>query len=155
MSAETIQFTQEQARDIALVSPGDVRAWRKTVPYLASKLGKSARFTFTDLVGLAITRELTGRYGVRISDIGTGIDALFHVLADARPQHLEGIFVLLSRNTARLFTSGEFTLQQLVESTFVIPCDPILARIGGRMMPISPGSSQTALPFPPRVLKAL
>ncbi|MCR6629201.1 MAG: hypothetical protein NVV74_03600 [Magnetospirillum sp.] len=154
MSAETIQFTQEQARDIAQVSPGDVRAWRKAVPYLASKPGKSARFTFADLVGLAITSELTSRYGVRISDIGTGVDALFRALADARPLHLEGIFVLLSRNAARLFTSGDFSLRQLVEPTFVVPCDPILARIGGRMMPVSPGSNQTALPFPPRVLKA-
>lgn len=153
MSAQTIQFTQEQARDIAQVSPGDVRAWRKSVPYLAEKPGKSARFTFADLVGLAITRELTSGYGVRISDIGIGVDRLFRLLGEARPAHLEGLIAIVERTSARIFPSGEISERHVMEPAFVVPCDPVLARIGGRMMPFSPGSAQTALPFPPQILR--
>lgn len=88
MALRTIQFTQEQARDVAQVSPGDMRAWRKAVPDLAGKSGKSARFTFADLVGLAITGDLTDGFGVRIGDIGDGVDTLFRALAEARPARL-------------------------------------------------------------------
>lgn len=153
MPLRTIQFTQEQARDIAQVSPGDVRAWRKVVPYLAAKPGKSARFTFADLVGLAITAELTDGFGVRISDIGQGIDALFRALADARPAHLEGLNALVQKTAARLIPGGDMTSWLVTEPMFVVPCDPFLHEIGRRMMPLMPGSGQVALPFPPQILK--
>jgi hypothetical protein len=154
MALTTIQFTQEQARDITRVSPGEVRAWRKAVPYLASKPGKSARFAFSDLVGLAITRELTHGFGVRISDIGTGVDALFRELADARPPHLEGFIALVGAASARLLAVSDFAARHIVEPAFVVPCDPIVGEVGGRMMPLSPSSAQTALPFPPQIVKA-
>lgn len=154
MALATIQFTQEQARGIAEVSPGDVRAWRKAVPYLADKPGKAARFTFADLVGLAITSELTNRFGARISDIGASVDGLFHELANARPAHLEGFVALIGSTSARLLTIGDFSAWQISEPTLVVPCDPIVSQIGARMMPLTPSSAQSALPFPPQILKA-
>lgn len=154
MALRTIQFTQEQARDIAQVSPGDVRAWRKTVPYLAAKPGKSARFTFADLVGLAITAELTGTFGVRISDVGQSVDALFRALAEARPPHLEGLTALVQRTTAQLIPTADLTGRLVTEPMFVVPCDPFLFEISGRMMPLMPSSGQVALPFPPQIMKA-
>jgi hypothetical protein len=154
MSLRTIQFTQEQARDLADVSPGDVRAWRKAVPYLAEKPGKAARFTFADLVGFAITADLTGAFHVRISDIGAGVDALFRALAEARPPHLEGLVALIATASARLIPAADLAARQVTGPTFVVPCDPVLARIGERMLPVAPGSGQTALPFPPHMLTA-
>lgn len=151
---QTIQFTQEQARDIVQVSPGDIRAWRKVVPFLAAKQGKSARYTFADLLGLAITAELTDGFGVRISDVGQGVDALFRALADARPAHLEGLAALVQRTTAWLITSGDLTGRLVTEPMFVVPCDHFLLEIGSRMMPLVPGSGQVALPFPPQIMKA-
>lgn len=154
MALRTIQFTQEQARDIAQVSPGDVRAWRKAVPYLADKPGKSARFTFADLVGLAITGKLTGTFGVRISDIGHSVDALFRALAEARPAHLEGLTALVQKTTVRLIPTADLTGRLVNEPMFVVPFDPFLLEIGGRMMPLMPSSGQVALPFPPQIMKA-
>lgn len=154
MTLRTIQFTQEQARDLAGVSPGDVRAWRKAVPYLAEKPGKAARFTFADLVALAITADLTSAFHVRISDIGIGIDALFRMLTKARPPHLEGLVALIETASARLLPAADLGARQVARPTFVIPCDPVVARIGERMLPLAPGSGQTALPFPPQMLKA-
>lgn len=154
MSLTTIQFTQEQVREIAQVSPGDVRQWRKSVEYLAAKSGKSARFAFSDLVGLALTRELTGTLGARISEIGSGVDALFHVLAEARPAHLEGLVAIVERADAHLIPAPDLIARQLRGPVFVTPCDLILTEIGARMMPIAPGASQTALPFPPRAVRS-
>ena len=153
MPLRTIQFTQEQVRDIAQVSPGDVRQWRKSVAYLAAKPGKAARFAYSDLVGLALTREFTGTLGVRISEIGTGVDALFRALAEARPPHLEGVVALVERASARLVPVNELTSRQMVCPLIVAPCDPILAEIGARMMPLGPAANQTALPFPPQAVR--
>jgi hypothetical protein len=154
MALTTIQFTQEQVRGIAQVSLGDLRQWRKSVAYLAAKPGKSARFAFSDLVGLALTRELTDTLGARISEIGSGVDALFHALAEARPAHLEGLVAIVERAGARLIPAPDLVARLLRSPVFVAPCDPILAEIGARMMPIAPGASQTALPFPPRAVRS-
>jgi hypothetical protein len=149
---QTIQFTQEQVRDIAQVSPGDLRQWRKSVPYLAAKPGKSARFAFSDLVGLTLTREFTGTLGIRISEIGVGVDALFRALAEARPPHLKGLVALVERASARLVLAKDLTSRQVIKPTIVAPCDPILAEIGTRMMPVASVSNQTPLPFPPHAV---
>ena len=153
MPLRTIQFTQEQARELACVSPGDIRAWRKAVPYLTAKKGKAARFTFADLVGLAITADLTGAFHVRISDVGPGVDGLFRELAEARPSRLEGLIALIGTESARLIPEAEFGAGEIARPSFVVPCDPILARIGQRMMPTVLASAQTSLPFPPQMLK--
>lgn len=154
MTLPTIQFTQEQARVIAQVSAGDVRQWRKSVDYLAEKPGKSARFAFSDLVGLALIREFTGTLGVRISEIGSGVDALFRVLAAARPPHLEGLAALVSRTESRLISASDLTSLEIVGPLIVALCDPIVAEIGNRMMPLSPASNQTALPFEIRAVSS-
>src|SRR5262245_31196159 len=85
-----IQFTQEQARTLTGVSVEAIRHWRKAVPYLANKPGKSARFTFADVVGLAVTQEVTN-FGVRITCVGDGIDALFQLLAQSSGVLEDGI----------------------------------------------------------------
>ena len=154
MLLTTAQFTQEQIRDITQVSPGDVRQWRKAVAYLAAKPGKAARFAFSDLIGLALTRELTGTLGARISEIGAGVDTLFRVLAEARPAHLEGLVAIVERADARLIPTSDLIARQLRSPVFVAPCDPILAEIGARMMPVAPGASQAALPFPPQAVRS-
>ena len=134
------------------MSQGDLRQWRKAVPYLAAKPGKAARFTFSDLVGLALTSELTGTMGARISEIGTGVDSLFRALAHARPAHLEGLVALVGRANAQLIVASDLTARQISGPVFALPCDPILAGIGTRMIPFAPGYSQAALPFPPQAV---
>lgn len=153
MSLQTIQFTQEQARDLAGISPGEVRAWRKAVSYLAAKPGKAARFTFADILGLAITRRIIGDFHVRISDIGNSVDALFRALSEARPSDLEGSVALIDAQTARLVSSADLGIKPLKDPTFVVPCAQLIRDLSQRVMPLAPPSYQSALPFAPQMVK--
>jgi hypothetical protein len=155
MSLQTIQFTQEQARDLARVSPGEVRAWRKAVIYLAAKPGKAARFSFADVLGLAITRRITGDFHVRISDIGDSMDALFRALSATRPSDLESAVALIDVRTARLVPEAELGgTEPLKEPTFVVPCAPFIYDLRRKVMPLPPTSLQAVLPFAPQMVKA-
>src|SRR3569833_451825 len=93
-----IQYTQDQMRALTGVSVETVRHWRKAVPYMATKTGKAARFSFADLLGLAVTNELVRSQGVHIGTVSSGVDALFRLLADASAQVLDGgvVFVFVS-----------------------------------------------------------
>lgn len=154
MSLQTIQFTQEQARDLAGVSPGEVRAWRKAVNYLAAKPGKAARFTFAEILGLAITRRITGDFHVRISDIGDSMDALFRALSETLPSDLESSVALIDAHTAVLVPGSDLGAKPLKDPTFVIPCAQLVHGLSQRVMPLASASLQAALPFAPQMVKA-
>lgn len=78
------------------------------------------------MYGLTITADLTGAFHVRISDIGTGVDALFRALPEARPPHLEGLVALIDTASARLLTAAYLGTRHVTGPTFVIPCAPVL-----------------------------
>jgi len=147
--ATPIQFTQEQARVIATVSPGETRQWRKVVPYLASKPGKASRFAFSDLVALTITGALTRDMGVRISEVALGVDSLFERLAAARPTNLEGLVAVVWRQRTTLVRVGDFRPHDMVEPAFLMSCDAVIADIRARMLPVTMNDQQAPLPFTP------
>jgi len=150
-----IQFTQDQMRTLTGVSAETVRHWRKAVPYLASKTGKSARFSFTDLLGLAVTNELVSSLGVHIGSVSAGVDALFKLLADASAPAMDGAIVFVTSTTASLHESSSwYVARALTQPTLAIPLDPLIARLQQHMLPVMPGAAQAVLPFPPEAIRS-
>lgn len=150
-----IQFTQDQMRTLTGVSVETVRHWRKTVPYLAAKTGKAARFTFADLLGLAITNELVSSLGVHIAAVSAGVDALFRLLADNSALVLSGAVVFVTPSSATLRDTGpEGSGPAPTQPTLVIPLDPLITRLQQHMLPIMPAARQVALPFPPEAIRS-
>jgi DNA-binding transcriptional MerR regulator len=147
-----IHFTQEQARTLTGVSVETMRHWRRSIPYLASKPGKSARFTFADVVGLAVTRELID-LGVRIASVSAGVEALLQLLAQS-PGILESGVALVTTSGALVVRSEELTGLRLDQSGLVVPLVPLITRIREYMLPSMPAASdQASLPFPPQLAK--
>lgn len=151
----TIQFTQDQARTLTGVSVETVRHWRKTIPYLSAKTGKAARFTFTDVVGLAITHELVNTFGIHIASMCNGVDALFRLLANASPTSLDSAAVLITPTDARLCQSDVPNLLRVVTTpVLVVPIAPLVAKIQRHVLPTSTGIVQVELPFSPEVVRS-
>ena len=153
MPSPTIQFTQAQARSLVGVSPGDIRQWQKAVTYLAAKSGKAARFTFADLVGLAVTRELITTFGVKISTVGRSIDGLFRLLANATAGGLRGSFAVFGTDSAQLLLASELTDRLPERPILILPCDPLIARIVQQVLPPGLPAQQASLPFPPQLVR--
>lgn len=150
-----IQFTQDQTRALTGVSVETVRHWRKTIPYLSSKAGKAARFSFTDLLGLAITNELVNSLGVHIATVSTGVDALFRILATSGPASLDRAVVFVTATEAVLREAGPDGVSQVpAKPALTIPLAPLIARIQQHVLPVIPVSNQTMLPFPPEAIRS-
>ena len=150
-----IQYTQDQMRTLTGVSVETVRHWRKTVPYLASKTGKAARFTFADLLGLAVTNELVSSLGVHIATVSAGVDALFRLLADSSTMTLNGAVVFVTPTSATMRDLGPEGLGPVpTQPTVTIPLDPLITRLQQHMLPIMPASRQASLPFPPEAIRS-
>ena len=150
------QFTQDQMRTVTGVSIETVRHWRKIVPYLATKAGKAARFSFADLLGLAVTNELVGSLGVHIGSVSAGVDKLFELLTAANAPALEGAIAYITSTSASLQESSSWntTTRALKQPALVIPLDPLIAQLQQHMLPMMPAPTQTALPFPPEAVRS-
>ena len=154
-SVSAIQFTQEQVRTLTGASVETVRHWRKAVPYLAEKSGKAARFSFSDVVALAITHELVRTFGVQIASVGIGIDSLFRLLSQTNHQSLDGGAVFITQGDAALCDVTQPIRHSIETPGWIIPLRPVIARIQGAVVPaIGSDDSQTALPFPPGIIRS-
>jgi hypothetical protein len=150
-----IQYTQDQMRTLTGVSVETLRHWRKVVPYLASKSGKAARFTFTDLLGLGVTNELVSSLGVHIATVNVGVDGLFRLLSTSSALALNGSAAFVTPTSATLsYFSAVGIGPAPAQPTLVIPLDPLIARLQQHMLPIVPAPSQAALPFPPKAVRS-
>src|ERR1035437_393926 len=98
----SIQFTQDQVRTLTGVSVETVRHWRKVVAYLSTKTGKAARYSFTDVVGLAVTFEIVNSLGVHIGTVSAGVDALFRLLGQIGPASIDSAIILVTPTDAIL-----------------------------------------------------
>jgi len=149
-----VQFTQDQARSLVGISAETLRYWRRVVPYLASKPGKPARFSFADLVALAATREAVGSLGLRISRISLGVDALFRLFAEAPWHSLDGAVAALSPKAAELHYWDDVSRMGLAGPTILIPCGPMVQRLRDELLPSAATEVQQYLPFPPQSVRS-
>ena len=152
-SVTAIQFTQDQMRALTGVSAETVRHWRKTIPYLGSKTGKAARFSFADLLGLAVTNELVSSLGVHIGTVSMGVDALFRLLADSSASVLEGSVALVTPVAASLGETENWNFSQ-AQPTLAIPLYPLISRLQQHVLPVTPSPSQAVLPFLPEAVRS-
>jgi len=142
-------------RTLTGVSVETVRHWRKTVPYLSPKTGKAARFSFADLLGLAVTNELVSSLGVHIGTVSVGVDALFRLLATASLTSFDGAVVFITPTTATLReASSEGVGLVQTQAMLAVPLAPLIARIQQHMLPVMLAPSQAALPFPPEAVRS-
>jgi hypothetical protein len=148
-----IQFTQEQARTVAGVSQETLRHWRRAIPYLGEKSGKSARFSFADLVGLAVTAQLISAFGVGISTVAKPVDVLFRALAGLKLPALQESVVVLSPK--RAFVRSANSPFDMTDSgaLLIVPCGPLLEEMRERVLPGLRSDLQPALPFLPQVVR--
>jgi hypothetical protein len=151
-----IQFTQDQMRTLTGVSAETVRHWRKTIPYLATKTGKAARFSFADLLGLAVAHELVNSLGVHIGTVSVGVDALFRLLSNSTAPILEGGVALITPTAASLPESANWSIGAAAEPTLAIAIalDPLISRLQQNVLPVAPFPSQATLPFPPEAVRS-
>jgi hypothetical protein len=141
-----IQFTQDQVRTLTGVSSEAVRHWRKAVPYLSSKSGKVARFSFADVIGLAVTLDIVHSLGVHIGTISSGIDSLFRLLSRIGPAAFNSGTVLVTQADAMLY-KGERRSFTLAAPAVIVPLEPFVTKIQRQIMPTAKGPASALRPL--------
>ena len=144
MSTEFL-YTQEQARTVTGIGQETLRHWRKLIPYLAAKSGKTARFSFGDFLGLSVTREVTGSLGVSISHVRDGIESLFRILSEETVVHPGSIAVL--RNSTSFIVRESQLGSTGGELAVLVPLDPVIESLQTTLLHGLKLPPQSVLPF--------
>jgi hypothetical protein len=149
MAPHTIQYTGEQARAFARVSPEAWRHWRKVVPRLAAKTGKKARFSAGELIALAIVASAVGTLNVGIAGFAERWDELFERCAQQRLSNLRSAFVIVTAERVEL--AGADWLGN-DKPAIVIPCEPLVERLWTAAFSSVTDQAQAPLPFTPKAV---
>lgn len=146
---QSIRFTQMQARGIANLTPETLRHWRRVIPFLAVKNGKTARFTLGELVAVALTRRIVDDYGLSVAQLSVGLDEMMRLLSEMRPSAVATAVIALRPDGAWLYSPGAAAALHIHEPMLLLPCSPVVADIQARLLPGVP-VAQPPLPFQPR-----
>ena len=139
-------YTQEQTRSVTGIGQEAIRHWRKYVPYLSTRSGKAARFSFGDLVALAVTKELTEGLGISISQVHEGVESLFHTLAQQTVIR-SGSMAVLQSKSSRLVDLDEKLRLNNGTPAVVISLDPIIEGLRSKFLSGLRLPPQSVLPF--------
>lgn len=149
MSATTIQYTGEQARTFAGVSPEAWRHWRKVIPCLAKKTGKSARFSAGELVALAALAAAVHTLDIGIAKFAERWDELFNLCTQQRPEALRSAVIMVTAEAIELSDPSRLLHEQ---PTILIPCEPIVDRLWDAAFSSKAEQPQMPLPFAPQAI---
>lgn len=148
-----MEFTQEQARGLAEISVETVRHWRKAIPYLSMKSGKAARFSFSDVVGLAVMREVVESFGVQIATLSATANEMFSILNEVTAERLERAAVAFVGGEFRLIDTELQAWRPSAQAAIIVPLTPIVSTLQARILPFAEFSRQQALRFPPESVR--
>lgn len=149
MAPHTIQYTGEQARSFAAITPEAWRHWRKVVPRLSAKSGKRARFSAGDLIALAVVSAATHSLNVGIAGLADRWDELFALCAQQQPNSLRSAFVVVTAEKVELADADVLSRQR---PSLVIPCEPIVERLWTATFSSFVEQAQATLPFGPQAI---
>lgn len=150
LAASTIQFTSDQARALAGVTPEAWRHWRKAVAYLAAKRGKAARFSISEIVALSLLAQAVSDLGVGVSRTAIAWNALFQSCALERPSRLRDLVAVISVDSAELQRADALALND--GACLAMLCAPIVDRLASAAFAEVALDEQPPLPFAPRVV---
>jgi hypothetical protein len=162
---QAMTFTLSQVRSVVGLSTETYRHWRRTLPCLAARSGRAARFSFGDLVALALLRCAIDDLGLSVSQFAGNAKELFDTCTSLSWVGTTGVQVLVTRKSeiAEPLKRRPFALisveiavgmpASFIEPTVVIPLDPIADKL--RQLLFSAADlqeDQFSLPLPPVAL---
>jgi hypothetical protein len=149
MTVNTIQYTGEQARSFAGVSPEAWRHWRKVVPKLSAKSGKKARFSAGELIALAVVSAAVGTLNVGIAGLADRWNELFDLCAQQRLSDLRSTFIIVTTEKVELVDADQLSRER---PAIIIPCEPIVDRLWTAAFFGTVEQAQAPLPFAPQAI---
>jgi hypothetical protein len=145
-----VQLTPGQLRNAAHLSKETFRHWKRVLPHMRDREGRSTAFSPGDAVALRILRALTDDWGIQINQLAELSSELFR-LCNVTP------WVLLEGSTLQLSVPGRrcrLLTKNLAsdETVLLCPLGPVLRLLREEFLRTELPELQGELPLPPTPL---
>jgi hypothetical protein len=161
-----MRYTQAQIRDVLGVTVETIRHWRKVMQPLQERTGRSATFTFGDLLALGVIHRLTAGLDMAVSNLQPAALTLFTICNEVDWTRPDARFLVLTRRLGSVGEGFEAPMIDLVDAASlgqavdaqavaaVIPLGQIVEQLRAHLVADPDHEvSQHPLPFPPLALK--
>lgn len=143
-----MKLTLGQVRGTLELSPDTYRHWKTVLLPLATRQGRGASFSHSDLLALAIIKSLTDKIGVPVGGLDQIARSLFEECSQRSWAQLERLTAVVHPESGNLSFVSEIRIQQMRQAAIIIPCEPIIASLRQRLMIEQPDETQGSLRFP-------
>lgn len=144
-----MEYTLTQFRNIVGLSLETHRHWKRVLPPLTVRQGRSPCFTVGDIIAGAVVRHLTDVGGLRVGHLADISDALF-TLCNLTPWTTLTASLLVidcDRRDCQLMTSSQSPPADGL--ILIFPLRPVLERIRASLLKDIGDERQASLRFPP------
>lgn len=144
---KSMKLTIGQVREALNLSQDAYRYWATALQPVSIRKGRSACFSYGDLLALAIVKVLTD-IGVPVGNLDSAARTLFEICGQLPWAKFERQIAVFSPNdrTATFLPEGQSLAAR--EATILVPCAPILETLRSRLALDQAGEQQAPLRFP-------
>lgn len=147
-----MRYTQGQVRELLDIPEQTFRHWRSVIPALRELSGKGARFSPGHLLAIAVLAQLDRDFELRVTKVASGINELFHILAEKPWPALEQMAIELTKDEATIRRPEQIT--PLTSGLcLLISCSPLIRALRSKLLESSESEAQGSLQFSPHDLR--
>jgi hypothetical protein len=142
-----VKFVPGQLKSILDVTEETLRHWRKVLPGLSQRKGKSAKFSVADVIALKLIKRLSQDIGIKISRLAPISSSLFEICNNTPYIKLQRgcIAIDIESNVAKFCDKNDVQLDGHI--LVIIDCAPLTKAIQDHFF--ESAEEQQQLPFPP------
>jgi hypothetical protein len=129
------RFSRENACAILGVPPSALSEWEaRGAPACDDR--PDGRLTLSDLIALAVTREIARRLGPRLDDFAPGVKQLFPALAArADVERADDLSAVIGRQFAFVWRVPDGDIRCDAQDVVVVPLRPLLRELRDQVFP--------------------
>jgi hypothetical protein len=142
-----VKFVPGQLKNILDLTEETFRHWRKVLPALSHRKGKTAKFSVADVMALKLIQQLSQDVGIKIGRLAPISTSIFEICSNTPYIKLQRgcIAIDMESNTAKFYDKNDVQLDgQLL---LIIDCAPLTQSIQDHFF--ESVEEQQQLPFPP------
>ena len=144
-----MQYTLRQMRETVGLSLETYRHWKRVLPTIAGKSGRSPCFSIGDLVAASVIQRLTDTAGVRVGHLKDVSVGIFELCNGASWAALENAVLAIDLELRTCQVRRSTPSSNAGGLTLLCALDPVLDELRAALWQRQIGQDQAELRFPP------
>lgn len=142
-----MRYTQGQVREVVGLTTQAFRHWKKVLPNLKNKTGKTSTFSAGDILCLSIIKELTDSFNIPVSWLTQKENQIVSICNSVTWQELSESTLVIDQDEIKYIDHQRIDIDSDTPRIY-LPLNSIITKIRQKVLDTQTEITQKELPFP-------